>query len=55
MKKYLLFLLALVLTIGVEAQRRNGVRRASSIDDFAAKSITTADGVLPYREIWRIG
>ena len=51
MKKYLLFLLALVLTIGVEAQRRNGERGGASIDDFAAKSITTADGVLPYREV----
>ena len=50
MKKIILFLLALALTIGADAQRGNGVRRASSIDDFVAKSITTADGVLPYRE-----
>jgi hypothetical protein len=36
MKKIILILLALVLTIGAEAQRGNGIRRASSIDDFAA-------------------
>ena len=46
----LLMLAALVLTIGADAQRGNGVRRASSIDNFAAKGITTADGVLSYRE-----
>lgn len=50
MKKMLLMLAALVLTIGADAQRGNGVRRASSIDNFAAKGITTADGVLSYRE-----
>jgi len=49
MKKILLIMLALVLSIGAEAQRHR-VARASSIDDFAAKSITTDDGLLPYRE-----
>ena len=63
MKKYLLMMLALVLTINAEAQRRDRrpprggrpERTMAQIDTarlakFASKKIDTADGILRYRE-----
>lgn len=49
MKRFIIILLTFVLTVGAEAQRGKEVRGTSSINDFAAKSITTTDGTLPYR------